>query len=86
MHFAIINFIYIYIGILYIKCPEHVLDITKFMSMDGTVLDIPSMDIVPSYYQHWPKIPRQIPIICRHKPKMKGEVGEMGEGEEESRE
>src|SRR2546421_13003911 len=32
--------------------PEHVLDITKFMSMDGTVLDVPSMDIVPSHYQH----------------------------------
>src|SRR2546421_6872143 len=43
---------YIYIDILYIKCPGHVLDITKFMSMDGTVLDIPSMDIVPSHYQH----------------------------------
>src|SRR5947207_5125017 len=26
-----------------------------------------------------PKIPRQIPIICRHKPKTKGEVGEMRE-------
>src|SRR6059058_4858791 len=26
-----------------------------------------------------PKIPWQIPIICRHKPKMKGEVREMGE-------
>ena len=26
-----------------------------------------------------PKIPRQIPIICRHKPKTKEEVGEMGE-------
>ena len=32
-------------------CPG-VLDITKFMSMDGTVLDVPSMDIVPSHYQH----------------------------------
>ena len=33
-----------------------------------------------------PKIPWQIPIICRHKLKTKGEVGEMGrkdEGEEE---
>ena len=41
------------VGILYIKCPGHVLDITKFMSMDRIVLDIPSMDIVPSHYQHW---------------------------------
>ena len=45
---------YIYIGILYIKCPGHVLDITKFMSMDGTVLDVPSMNIVLSHYQHCP--------------------------------
>src|SRR2546429_6499529 len=44
----IIFWIYIYI------CPwTNVLDITKTMSMDGTVLDIPSMDIVPSHYQHW---------------------------------
>src|SRR5207248_6484837 len=46
----------IYIDILYIKCPGHVLDITKFMSMDGTVLDVPSMDIVPSHYQHCYKV------------------------------
>src|ERR1044071_3844247 len=26
-----------------------------------------------------PKIPRQIPIICRHKPKTRGHVREMGE-------
>src|SRR5947207_9806007 len=45
---------YIYIGILYIKCPGHVLDITKFMSMDGTVLDVPSIDIIPFHYQHCP--------------------------------
>src|ERR1041385_5105213 len=26
-----------------------------------------------------PKIPRQIPIICRHKPKTRGHAREMGE-------
>ena len=35
----------------------NVLDITKFMSMDGTVLDVPSMNIVPSYYQHYHGLP-----------------------------
>src|SRR6185312_9622956 len=63
-NFAIINYIYIYIGILYIKCPGHVLDITKFMSMDGTVLDVPSMDIVPSHYQHCLKLPGDL-SACR---------------------
>src|SRR2546421_8970391 len=54
---------YIYIDILYIKCPGHVLDITKFMSMDGTVLDVPSMNIVPSHYQHCLDDPMEIYFV-----------------------
>src|SRR6266496_2588187 len=60
------------VGILYIKCPGHVLDITKFMSMDGTVLDVPSMDIVPSHYQHCQPVLQHIDLlllsgICMHR-------------------
>src|SRR5256884_5836833 len=58
----IIFWIYIYI------CPwTNVLDITKFMSLDGMVLDVPSMDIVLSHYQHCSKPSKQdlvrVPVV-----------------------
>ena len=47
------------------------------MSMDGTVLDVPSMDIVPSHYQHWLRVLGEVVVAEMWPPIEMWKLGEV---------